>query len=108
MTEELHHQEAMHVYVLDNKKQRIGVFAATNNIAFPDMIYIGWSLCNFTAGDRFDTNLGVEIAYQRSFKGSIAPIPLSMLSVRRRDGTTVYDHFKMRCERYFKGKTVVG
>jgi hypothetical protein len=92
-------QMGIHVYILDNKKQRVGVFAATTNETNPDTIFIGWSMCNFSAGDRFDSQRGVEIAYQRSYKCSIAPVPMSMLHR--------YEAFKFRCKKYFKGHKAI-
>jgi hypothetical protein len=89
----------IHVYILDKKDQRIGVLAATNNNIDPDNVFIGWSLCNQSAGDKFDAKRGVEIAYERSRKCSVAPIPMSI--VQR------YAAFKHRCNKYFKNRTVV-
>ena len=90
--------KGIHVYVLDKKDQRIGVLAATSNDLHPDAVYIGWSLCNFSLGDRFDPKRGVQIAYERSSKCSIAPFPMSL--------NDRYDAFKFRCEKYFKDKRV--
>jgi hypothetical protein len=90
--------QGIHVYILDKKDQRIGVLAATSNDLNPDTVYIGWSLCNFSLGDRFDPKRGVQIAYERSRKCSIAPFPMSL--------NDRYDAFKFRCEKYFKDKRI--
>ena len=90
--------KGIHVYILDNKNQRIGVFAATTNQLNPNEIFIGWSKCNESAGDRFDAKRGVEIAYQRSAKCSISPIPESL---KHR-----YEAFRHRCKKYFKNHTI--
>lgn len=92
-------QKGIHVYILDKKDQRIGVLAATNNDAYPNDVFIGWSLCNLSAGDKFDSKRGVEIAYERSRKRSVAPIPMSI--------APRYEAFRYRCNKYFKNKTVV-
>lgn len=89
-------QKGIHVYILDNKDQRIGVLAAASNDLYPDIVYIGWSLCNFSLGDRFDPKRGVEIAYERSRKCSASDIPMSIFDR--------YQAFKFRCEKYFKNK----
>lgn len=91
--------KGIHVYILDKKHQRIGVFAATTNELYPNEVFIGWSKCNESAGDRFDSKRGVEIAYERSRKCSIAPTPFSM---QHR-----YEAFRYRCQKYFKNKTIV-
>jgi hypothetical protein len=92
----MNNPKGIHVYILDNKDQRIGVLAATANDCRPETVFIGWSLCNFSLGDRFDPKRGVEIAYERSRKCSAAPIPMSL--VER------YEAFKFRCQKYFKDK----
>lgn len=89
-------QKGIHVYILDNKDQRIGVLAAVSNDLNPDIVYIGWSLCNFSLGDRFDPKRGVEIAYERSRKCSASGIPMSIFDR--------YQAFKFRCQKYFKNK----
>lgn len=94
----MNNPKGIHVYILNNKRQRIGVFAATVNDLNPTEIYIGWSKCNGSAGDRFDSKMGVEIAYERSRKCSVAPIPMSM--------SHRYDAFIHRCQKYFKYHTV--
>jgi hypothetical protein len=91
--------KGMHVYILDNKDQRIGVLAVTDGYYDDKNVVIGWSLCNFTAGDRFDTELGVKIAYERSAKHSIAPVPMSILPR--------YEAFLHRAKKYYKNKTVL-
>ena len=89
-------RKGIHVYILDKKDQRIGVLAATVNDNIPDTVFIGWSLCNSSLGDRFDPKRGVEIAYERSRKCSAGPIPISLLER--------YEAFKFRCRKYFKDK----
>ena len=96
MTHNEYDPKGIHVYILDKKDQRVGVLAATSNATDPDTVYIGWSLCNFSLGDRFDPKRGVEIAYERSRKCSIVPIPMSL--------NERYEAFKFRCQKYFKDK----
>ena len=91
--------KGIHVYILDNKDQRIGVLAVTDGYYDDKNVVIGWSLCNFTAGDRFDTELGLKIAYERSAKHSIAPLPMSILPS--------YEAFLHRVKKYYKNKTVI-
>jgi len=95
----VHESKGIHVYILNKKRQRIGVFAATTNDIFPDKIWIGWSLCKLTSGDTFNSKIGAKIAYDRSSKCSIAPVPTSLVAR--------YAAFKHRCEIYFKDKTVI-
>lgn len=89
--------KGIHVYILDKKGQRVGVLAATANDILVDTVFIGWSLCNVSLGDRFDSKRGVQIAYERSSKCSIAPFPKSLLHR--------YSAFKFRCEKYFADKS---
>lgn len=91
--------KGIHVYILDNKDQRIGVLAVTNGYYDDRNIVIGWSLCNFAAGDKFDRERGLEIAYERSAKHSIAPIPISIVPR--------YEAFLHRVKKYYKNKTVL-
>lgn len=91
--------KGIHVYILDNKDQRIGVLAVTDGYYDSKNVVIGWSLCNHTAGDRFDTELGLKIAYERSAKHSIAPLPMSILPR--------YEAFLHRVKKYYKNKTVI-
>ena len=90
----------IHEYIYNNKRQPIGVWAAAPCNDDPDVVYIGWSRCNSNAGDRFDKARGVNIAYERSRKGSTSRlIPESM--------DIGYTFFKKRAERYFKNRTVL-
>jgi hypothetical protein len=91
--------KGFHVYILDNKDQRIGVLAITDGYYDNKNVVIGWSLCNLTAGDRFNTELGLKIAYERSAKQCIAPIPMSILPR--------YEAFLFRAKKYYKNKTVL-
>jgi hypothetical protein len=92
----MNNQKTINVYILDNKDQRIGVLAATSNDLHPEVVYIGWSLCNFSLGDRFDAKLGIQIAYERSRKCSVVSVPMSILDR--------HEAFKFRCQKYFKDK----
>lgn len=76
----------------------IGVLAAKPMPTNPDLVHIGWSKVNSSAGDRFDKKRGVEIALSRSEKGSVAPVPDSILND--------YLYFVDRCRRYFKDKQI--
>lgn len=88
----------IHTYIYNNKNQPIGVLAASPMEANPDLVHIGWSKVNSAAGDKFDKHRGVEIAISRSQKGSVAPVPDSILHD--------YLYFVDRCRRYFKDKQI--
>ena len=89
----------IHEYVYNRSRQPIGVLAAQAYEQNPDQVIIGWSLCNRRAGDSFDRDRGVQIAYQRSATGSSASVPHSMVDQ--------YSKFLDRSRRYFKNKTVL-
>ena len=89
----------IHEYVYNRSRQPIGVLAAQAYEKNPDQVIIGWSLCNRRAGDRFDRQRGVQIAYQRSATGSDAGVPYSLAEQ--------YMKFLNRSRRYFKNKSVI-
>ena len=89
----------IHEYVYNAYRQPVGVLAACPSRSRPDQVGIGWSRCNRTAGDRFDKQLGVQIAYDRSLKQSTAEVPESM----ERD----YSAFYVRATKYFKNCSVL-
>lgn len=88
-------------YVYNNKRQPIGVLAATINDKQPKNVIIGWSRCNVAAGDVFDKVLGKRIAIERSRKGSAIKMPVSFLD------SGVYSKFVSRADRYFKDCSVL-
>lgn len=61
-------------------------------------VRIGWSLCNFSAGDEF-TDRGLAIAINRAKMGRYSEIPESVVCR--------VDKFIARAERYYKDKKVV-
>ena len=89
----------IHAYVYNSKRQPIGVLAAAPSNANPDQVVIGWSRCNSTAGDRFNKQEGVRIAYQRSLTGSTRDVPFTM--------EDAYVNFYKRAHRYFQDRTVL-
>jgi hypothetical protein len=102
--------KGIHVYVMNKPKfdkngdpprnrRCIGVLAATAHRSLENEVFIGWSLCNKTLGDKFSPTMGKTIAYARSFEGSIEPIPASLLPQ--------YEIFISRCNDYFKNKNVI-
>jgi len=92
--------KGIHAYVYNNKRHPVGVLAAQPSVANASEVIIGWSRCNVAAGDRFNKQMGVKIAYDRSAHRSFADIPESM--------TEQYDHFLDRARRYFNDKNVIG
>jgi len=91
-------QKVIHSYVRDRQNRRVGVLAAVTNPERPDTVFIGWSRCNRSMGDRFDPVLGTKIALDRSYRHKGACIPFTMFED--------YNEFRARCEKYFRGKSV--
>ena len=91
-------QKAIHSYVRDRQNRRVGVLAAVTNPEQPETVFIGWSRCNRSMGDRFDPVRGTKIALDRSYRHKGAGIPFTMLEQ--------YNEFRARCEKYFRGKNV--
>jgi hypothetical protein len=77
------------------KNKVVGVLAATK---VNNDVFCGFSKVNRSAGDVFNKDLGVQIALDRSRKGSLQPVPHSM----RHD----YVEFICRAKRYFKDAIV--
>jgi hypothetical protein len=76
--------------------RRVGVL-----VAVPyenDKVRIGWSLCNFSAGDKFKSSFGFNIAVDRAATGSKLPIPSSLIKQART--------FVERVTSYYKDKEV--
>jgi hypothetical protein len=93
------HHGQIYSFVLNNKRQRVGVLAATLPFDGNDQrIHIGWSRCNKSMGDKFDAKKGIEIAVLRSAKRKGMVFPTSMLED--------YLSFVERCKRYFKGAEI--
>lgn len=91
--------KGIHAYVYNTKRHPVGVLAAQPSEANPNEVIIGWSRCNFSAGDRFNRAEGVRIAYARSATGSTRDIPMTM----QED----YDAFYDRATKYFKDRSVI-
>jgi len=91
--------KGIHAYVYNTKRHPIGVLAAQPSTAKPTEVIIGWSKCNASAGDRFNKQIGVKIAYERSAKRSSVGIPGSM--------DEPYYQFLGRARRYFNDKNVI-
>jgi hypothetical protein len=89
----------IHEYVYNRKRQPVGVWAAAPFATDSSKVFIGFSLCNVKAGDKFDKNRGYAIAVNRSITGSTAEIPESM--------EHSYNFFFDRCKRYFKDRQVM-
>ena len=92
--------KGIHAYVYNTKRHPVGVLAAQPSMADSNEVIIGWSRCNVAAGDRFNKQMGVKIAYERSAQGSYADIPESM--------NDDYYLFVDRAKRYFQNKKVIG
>lgn len=78
---------------------RVGVIIATPMVDNPAVIGIGWSLTNRSAGDVFDSKLGIEIATTRAIKGTGVALPSSIQAD--------IEKMRDRATRYFKGNTGV-
>jgi len=89
----------IHAYVYNSRRHPVGVLAAVPSQDRPSEVVIGWSRCNNSAGDRFNKQLGVQIAYERSLKRSTTEVPLTM--------TPHYTAFYERATKYFKDRAVV-
>lgn len=89
----------IHEYIYDKRRQLKGVWAATPSEKNPNQVYVGFSLCNKSKGDRFNKRMGLDIALGRSASQSIVDVPSSL-----HEG---YEFFLKRCSRYFKDKTII-
>ena len=92
-------KNGIHAYVYNSRRHPVGVLAAVPSKEHPDEVVIGWSRCNNAAGDRFNKQLGVQIAYERSLKRSTAEVPMTM--------EVDYTAFYVRATKYFKDRAVV-
>ena len=92
-------KNGIHAYVYNSRRHPVGVLAAVPSQVDPTQVVIGWSRCNNAAGDRFNKQIGVQIAYERSLKQSTAEVPLTM--------TPHYTNFFLRATKYFKDRAVV-
>jgi len=86
----------IHEYVRERRtgkgKQIVGVIVG---FLVGDTARIGWSKTNLDAGDVFDKNRGIRIAYGRAVGWQKCPaLPPQMIKQM--------DAFKKRCERYFQ------
>lgn len=86
-------------YVYDNRNQPVGVVAAVVNPAEPKHVFIGWSRCNRSAGDKFDKSRGLQIALDRALvRGGNTVVPDSLAER--------VEHMKRRAQKYFKDRVV--
>lgn len=95
----MYNYNTIHEFIYDKKRQPKGVWVATPSAHNPNEIFIGFSLCNKSLGDKFDKDIGYNIARQRSYKASTVDIPDSL-----KEG---YNFFFDRCKRYFKDRQVM-
>lgn len=91
--------QVIHEYIYDKRRQLKGIWVASPIIRDPDIVNIGWALCNTNKGDRFDKKRAFEIALGRAVKISAQNLPQSL-----EEG---YNFFEKRCKRYYKDKTVL-
>lgn len=88
----------IHEYIYDKRRQLKGIWVAAPTLNQPELINIGWALCNNRLGDRFDKLRAYEIAHGRAVKLSAEYLPQSL-----KEG---YSFFSNRCKRYYKDKTI--
>jgi len=81
---------------INGRRQKVAVLYAT--VDNGNVVRIGWSKTNTKLGDKFDKNLGLELAKERSRSNVNMIIPTSI--------GKKYRNFKSRCARYFKGAIV--
>ena len=92
-------QTYIHEFVLNRKRQRVGVVLASP--APNGEVAIGWSLCNTKKGEKYDNDRGILIALGRARNyGGIDPVPTSLAK------TAAF--MVGRAKRYFKDKSVIG
>ena len=87
-------------FVLNKKKQRVGVVVATVVANNPESVRLGFSRCNTSAGDKFDKGKALTIALGRARAGGTMDLPISMLQN--------YMRMADRAKRYFKDKSLSG
>lgn len=83
------------------KKMRVGGRRVGVLVAVPykdDKVRIGWSLCNHSAGDKFNKQFGYNIAVNRAITGSKTPIAKSLIGQAEK--------FVKRVSSYYKDKEV--
>lgn len=88
----------IHEYIY-HKKQRVGVIAAA--LAPDSMVHFGWSLCNRKSGDKFNREIGLNIAVGRARAkvDVLFPVPRSIeKSINMLAG---------RASKYFKDRQVM-
>ena len=89
----------IHQYVYDKRNQPVAVIAAVVHPVENDSVFLGWSRCNKSLGDRFDRNLGIKIAVDRALaRGGNTFIPDSL----QED----FNYMINRANRYFKDKKI--
>jgi hypothetical protein len=89
----------IHEFILNRQRQRVGVVLAAPTPS--GEVAVGWSLCKTNAGEKFNEERGIHIAYGRAVNyGGVDPIPTSVLKTASFMAT--------RAKRYFKDKSVFG
>ena len=86
----------LHQYIYGKRHQVKGSWVATPTLKDPNVVHIGWSLCN--KKDKYDKLRGFNIAFGRAYKGSTDSVPYSL--------KVGFYFFKKRCHRYFKDKKI--
>ena len=94
----MNNDNIIHEYIYDKRRQLKGIWVAAPSTVNPNVIGIGWALCNTKLGDRFDKDMGYDIAVGRARKVTKQTVPYSLI-----EG---YDFFYGRCKRYFKDKVI--
>ena len=84
-----------------NKAGRVGTFIALKN---EGMIKVGWAICNFHAGDKFNAEAGIAFATVKALNPTSIPEKINRKYGLRKD----FQIFMKRSARFFKGNPVVG
>jgi len=86
--------DVIHQFVVKNVngcKRRVGILVGKR---VGNTVKIGWSRANAKRGDKFDREMGMKLAIERTKADETVPMPHSMAG-------EAYD-FRHRCIRYFK------
>ena len=81
-------------YIRRRKGGKVHKVGIVFGVAVDGVIKVGWSKCNFKAGDKFDTLMGLQMALNRAMGQDIKPTPNCIRRQLRQFGS--------RCVRYFK------
>ena len=94
----MNNDNIIHEYIYDKRRQLKGIWVASPVFGNPNLIGLGWALCNSSQGDRFDKKMGFEIAIGRASKLTKQVVPYSLIKG--------YNFFHNRCKRYYKDKVI--